>query len=293
MTSLDINLLWVSKCAYPAKYVIKKNHHDYYQIVFILSGEGKITAGDRMYHAGMNQAFIFKPNVEHKIEVSKQKSLNITELKFYCNSVTTENTVYQLAPCITDVGPSLRAAFIAFVDEIKTQDDYTQPIIDALLAQLIYSWKRFSEKEDGYLSQSIETKPVCIHKDNKENSETCKDALEKAVQYIRQNYSQEIKLNVLAEIAFLSPIYFCSVFKDRYGVSPIQYLQDIRCENAKKLLTDTSDTITVIAERVGFQSINYFSRFFKAHVGITPNEFRRRNRDFFIKDYQGNITDYS
>jgi len=119
------------------------------------------------------------------------------------------------------------------------------------------------------------------------------DYLDSVVEYIHQNYSNEIKLKDLADIAYLSPIYLCSAFKDRFGVSPIQYLQNIRCDNAKKLLADTNETVTTIAEKVGFQSINYFSRFFKSHTGITPNEFRRRNQNFFIKDYQGDITDYS
>ncbi|NMB98175.1 MAG: AraC family transcriptional regulator [Clostridiaceae bacterium] len=50
---------------------------------------------------------------------------------------------------------------------------------------------------------------------------------------------------------------------------------------------------TLISQKVGFQSVHYFSRFFKAHEGITPNEFRRRKQNFIIKDYQGNITDFS
>ncbi len=291
MFPLDINLLWVSKCTYPAKYIIKKNHHDYYQIVFILNGEGKITNGDHVIHASINQAYIFKPNVDHKIEASKYKSLHIIELKFYCNNVTTESLVSRLIPFIKDVGQSMRTSFINFVEEIKNQDDYSLYIINSLLTQLIFGWKRMSAQErNGYNERN--GKAIYVNKDSHDNG-IKKDPLDSTIEYIRENYSSEIKLNDLAEIAYLSPIYFCSAFKERYGISPIQYLQNIRCENAKKLLIDSDDTITIISERVGFQSIHYFSRYFKSREGITPNEFRRRNREFFIIDYQGNITDYS
>ena len=293
MFSLDINLLWVSKCTYPAKHVIKKNHHDYYQIVFILGGEGIVTFGDSVKYASVNQAYIFRPNVVHKIEASRSKPLNIIELKFYCNNAETEDLIYHLMPFVNDVGQSIRTAFVSFVEEIKRQDDYTPQIINALLTQLILSWKRISEQDEGYRGIKSVGNFMYIDKEVNKDGNNKGDSLDSVVEYIQQNYSDEIKLKDLADIAYLSPIYLCSAFKDRYGVSPIQYLQNIRCENAKKLLTDTDDTITIIAERVGFQSINYFSRFFRSHTGITPNEFRRRNQNFFIKDYQGVITDYS
>ena len=56
----------------------------------------------------------------------------------------------------------------------------------------------------------------------------------------------EIKLNDLAEMAYLSPIYFCSVFKEKYGVSPIQYLQSVRLENAKQLLIGTNSITSIL-----------------------------------------------
>lgn len=291
MFSLDINLLWVSKCTYPAKHVIRKNHHDYYQIVFILGGEGKITFGDSIKHAYANQAYIFKPNVVHKIEASRLKPLNIIEMKFYCNNPETETLVFSLVPFVNDVGQSLRMAFISFVEEIKLHDDYTPSIIKALFAQLVLSWKRISEQAE--IRGETKNADMYIEKDMGKDGLKKGDYLDSVVEYIHQNYSREIKLKDLADIAYLSPIYLCSAFKERFGVSPIQYLQNIRCEQAKRLLADTSETITNIAERLGFQSINYFSRFFKSHTGISPNEYRRRNQNFFIVDYKGDITDYS
>ncbi|NLY17428.1 MAG: AraC family transcriptional regulator [Clostridiaceae bacterium] len=292
MFSLDINLLWVSKCTYPTKHVIRKNHHDYYQIVFILGGEGKISFGDSIKHACANQAYIFKPNVVHKIEASRLKPLNIIEMKFYCNNPETENLIYSLTPFVNDVGQPLRMAFISFVEEIKLHDDYTPCIIKALFTQLILSWKRMSEQGEND-SETNNTDNLYIEKNINKDDLKRGDYLDSVVEYIHKNYSSEIKLKDLADIAYLSPIYLCSAFKDRFGVSPIQYLQNIRCENAKRLLADTNETITIIAERVGFQSIYYFSRFFKSHTGISPNEYRKRNQNFFIMDYQGDITDYS
>ncbi len=293
MLSLDFDILWISKCNYPAKHVIKKHYHDYYQIVFILNGEGEIILGNNVYNADINQVYIFKPNVEHIIKASKFKLLNIVELKFYCNNTISESLAYQLPSIIKDTGQSIRTAFINIVEEVKMQDKYTEHIINSLLTQIIFSLIRISDQETSYLyRKNIDRVNYKVYRTIKNEKES-NEPLTAVIDYIRQNYSMEIKLNDLAEMAYLSPIYFCSVFKEKYGVSPIQYLQSVRLENAKKLLIGTNNSITSISERVGFQSVHYFSRFFKTHEGITPNEFRRRNQDFIIRDFRGDITDFS
>lgn len=293
MLPLDFKILWVSKCTYPAKHVIKKNHHDYYQIVFILNGEGKIIFNDNVYGASINQVYIFKPNVDHMIESSKFKSLSIVELKFYCNNTVSESMIYQLPSIIKDVGQPIRTSFINIVEEVQLQDKYTEYIIKALLTHIIFSLIRISDQETNYSYKKSKVTVSCKGDENIKNKKESEDPLVVVIDYIRKNYYMEIKLNDLAEMAYLSPIYFCSVFKEKYGVTPIQYLQNIRHENAKRLLIDTDNSITIIAEKVGFQSVHYFSRFFKTHEGITPNEFRRRNQEFIIKDFRGNITDFS
>ncbi|HOJ09712.1 MAG TPA: AraC family transcriptional regulator [Clostridiales bacterium] len=293
MLSLDFDILWVSKCTYPAKHVIKKNYHDYYQIVFILNGEGEIILGNNAYNTSVNQVYIFKPNVEHSIKASRFKLLNIVEVKFYCNNTISESLVYQLPSIIKDTGQSIRTAFVNIVEEVKMQDKYTEYIINSLFTQIIFFLVRISETEPSYSCRKNIDR--VNYKDDRSirNEKEGDEPLTAIIDYIMQNYFMEIKLIDLAEIVYLSPIYFCSIFKERYGVSPIQYLQSVRLENAKKLLIDTNNSITTISERVGFQSVNYFSRYFKTHEGITPNEFRRRNQNFIIKDFRGDITDFS
>lgn len=288
MLSFDFNILWASKCTYPAKHVVKENYHEYYQIVFILNGEGEIKAEELVYNAYINQMYIFKPNMKHGIKASRSKPLNTVELKFYCDDIIIGSLLYRLPPYIKDVGQLVRNAFIDIVEEIKKQDKYTEPIIKALLMQIIFSVTRIADQGNIYSTKKT------LGKINCENEEKIKlDPLASAVNYMEKNYHKEIKLNDLAEMVHLSPVYFCSTFKERYGVSPIQYLQSVRHENAKNLLINTDDTITMISEKVGFQSIHYFSRVFKSNEGITPNEFRKRNQGYIIKDFQGNITDFS
>ncbi|HHV96462.1 MAG TPA: AraC family transcriptional regulator [Clostridiaceae bacterium] len=289
MPLLDFNLLWISRCIYPAKHVVKTNQHDYYQMVFVLGGEGVISISDEKYNTSINQLYIFKPNVRHRMVASEYKPLSTVELKFYCNNAITENLIDQLPSFIKDTGNYIRTAFVNIIEEIKTQDVFTEHLIKALLTQIILNLVRLSNKNKVPYSDNHPDR-ISFTESNSKNSN---EPLDKVVDYIRRNYFLEIKLNYLAEMVHLSPVYFCSIFKEKYGITPIQYLKSVRHENAKNLLITTNDSITAIAEKVGFQSVHYFSRVFKLIEGITPNEYRKRFKDYIIKDFKGDMTDFS
>ena len=94
--------------------------------------------------------------------------------------------------------------------------------------------------------------------------------------YIQHHFTGKITLQQIGEITFFSPIYCDTVFKNDMGVSIIEYVLSLRIENAKQLLLEEGLSIHKIAESVGFQDHNYFSRVFKKRVGLSPSDYRRR-----------------
>ena len=94
--------------------------------------------------------------------------------------------------------------------------------------------------------------------------------------HIHSHFSEKITLQQIGELTFFSPIYCDTVFKNDTGVSIIEYLLSLRIENAKQLLSEEELTVKEIAESVGFQDHNYFSRVFKKRVGLSPTEYRQK-----------------
>ena len=95
-----------------------------------------------------------------------------------------------------------------------------------------------------------------------------------AVDYLCKNFNDPSLSNErLAEQAKISEIYFRKLFKERYGVSPHQYLLELRIRHAKLLLSEHSASVTSIAEACGFSSVYHFCRSFKQFTGQTPKEF--------------------
>ena len=95
----------------------------------------------------------------------------------------------------------------------------------------------------------------------------------KAQEYILKHYMESITLQQLAELVDMSPAYFSVLFKKTAGVSYLQYLTDIRMEQAKRRLL-AGEKIVEISREVGYFNYRHFSEAFKRHVGVTPKEFR-------------------
>lgn len=107
--------------------------------------------------------------------------------------------------------------------------------------------------------------------------------LDPILQYIEENLSNpDISNATLAKQMEISEIYFRKLFAAHYGVTPRQYILDLRMQKAKHLLTDTLLSVTEISETCGFSSIYHFCQTFKKRTGLTPKQYAQKNRSFKI-----------
>lgn len=93
-------------------------------------------------------------------------------------------------------------------------------------------------------------------------------------QYVANNYMKKIKLQDVADLVHLNPVYISVCFKRETGTNFVDYINEYRIERAKELLRTTQDTVYSIAEQVGLPDTHYFSKIFKRYMGISPNEYR-------------------
>jgi PAS domain S-box-containing protein len=99
-------------------------------------------------------------------------------------------------------------------------------------------------------------------------------AIKAPVDYIRQNYQQDISIEDLAKLSFLSVSALERRFKKYLSKTPKQILNEIRLENARRMLIETSQPIMEIAHQCGFAEHSYFTKQFKALFGILPSQLR-------------------
>lgn len=101
--------------------------------------------------------------------------------------------------------------------------------------------------------------------------------IKRAKEYMQDHFREPLSLEDLARVVYLSPFYFSHIFKEEMNMTFIEYLTNLRISEAKRLLRDTLLAVGTIAEQVGYNDINYFSRVFKKVVGMTPSQFRDKN----------------
>ncbi len=100
-----------------------------------------------------------------------------------------------------------------------------------------------------------------------------------AITYIENHYPDpELTNMTLAQRLNFSEVYMRRLFKHQFGITPKQYILDIRLQQSTQLLCETKKTVSDIAIACGFSSLSHFSRAFKDRMGETPIEYRLKHR---------------
>jgi len=107
-------------------------------------------------------------------------------------------------------------------------------------------------------------------------SQEISEVIEKALQFINENYSRELTLDEVARAVNISYHYFSKLFKEETQQNFSDYITEVRMRHAKELLKNATLRIKDVAYQVGYQDPNYFTKIFKKVFGLTPSEYRTK-----------------
>ena len=99
--------------------------------------------------------------------------------------------------------------------------------------------------------------------------------ISKLIDWIDENCSERITLDDLSRISGISKKYLCTIFKKYTSKTPINYINEIRIENACYEMTVNGKSVTEAAYGNGFDDLSYFSKLFKEHKGVSPGKYRK------------------
>jgi len=102
------------------------------------------------------------------------------------------------------------------------------------------------------------------------------ERIKKVFNYIKLNYKEEVSLNEVSELVFMTPPSFCRYFKSKTNKTFTTFLNEYRINNALKLLAQSELDIKNICFQCGYNNFSHFNRLFKKQISMTPSEFRKK-----------------
>ena len=144
-------------------------------------------------------------------------------------------------------------------------------LINAELAKTTEEYIEIANIIDSYIRLLIQSKTDEIPQSNHAES---KWRINEIIDYINENYYNNISVKQFADLYFMNEKYLGRYFRKETGVSIKQYLNTVRLERAKVLLKETDKTILEISLDCGFQNVTYFNRKFVEATGLSPTKFR-------------------
>jgi AraC-like DNA-binding protein len=124
-----------------------------------------------------------------------------------------------------------------------------------------------------YLRDPVVRKQEYIFTDKRKSNFQLRKVM-RAQEYIQEHYAEKLSLEQVSRVAGFNPAYFARLFHQINRRTYVDYVTQIRLQQAQRFMNETLLTISEISYRVGFNDFYYFSRLFKKCYGLSPRQFR-------------------
>ena len=249
--SLNLKLLYTGKINSSSTISVENHSHAFYEFLFINKGIGSVVIDDKVYSVKKGSVVVYKKHSNHR-EVGFNLGIDGA---FFAVKGSKELDAF----CSTLTSP------VASVEDKKIA-----PLLSSLLA-LSKESSAFSTRACEKIAESI----VFIVMDAFSYSPQKRkdDAFYSVLKYFDENFTAKQDYSAVCHHFGIDRYYLCVLFKERLGVSPVEYVTQRRIELAKKLLPTFS--VSEVSTKCGFENAYYFSKVFKKVTGAPPSAYKK------------------
>jgi AraC family transcriptional regulator, arabinose operon regulatory protein len=253
----------------PKHYDTVMHQHSFFEVCFVVDGEGTYIDDNISYSLQKNTLFLSKPEVLHQIK--SEKGLFLLYVAFdLVDSVSGEEWIR-----------IIEAARKSSVVVLQNKDDTPTTLLwKSLLIQASNRERAFFEQMLSSTASSLILSilenfvPTLNHSKHQSVHKGPSSLLTQAKLYIQDNLSSPLKLTEVAKHLHISSRHLSRIFVAELGISYSKYVLDERINKAVILLKKSDLSLKEIAEETGFISVQYFTRVFTSMMQISPGRFR-------------------
>lgn len=250
------------------------HNHSFYEIRYFANGSGEFVIGDKPHNIAPGELYIIHPNEYHyqdNLSISdgiSQFSIRFAPVMPRENASKIQKSAYaklmevlENLDHLSDCNLTLLPYYEKIAHEIKERRYGHVGCITALLTFIITEILRYSELDDK--------KRYMAHTG---------DFILETDAFFSVEYMKKVTLSDYAKQLNISPRQASRIIRKNFGISFIEKLTETRIEHAKVALSQSSASLCDIATGCGFQSYGYFITCFKKHTGLTPIQYRAKNK---------------
>lgn len=252
-----------------------KNHHYHntYEVYYLYSGDRYYFIKDKTYHVTRGNLVLIKPYDIHCTTNFSKSGYD------RCLIMFKKDFISDFAKAMGDVNP-----FECFDRDIHLipLSFQEQGFVETLLSSMVNEDKNQTKGYKEFLRASMVQLLLIAARHAETTSDTgtgdispTHKTVSAVAAYINNNYYNDITLDSVSEMFFISPCYFSRTFKRITGIAFNEYLNGVRIKEAQRLISTTNMGIAQISEAVGYKSTTHFGRNFRSIVGMSPTEYRR------------------
>lgn len=235
----------------------------YHVIHFVLKGSGTLHINQHAFTCHAGDAFIIPAGKVSFYQASEKDPWSYAWLNFL--GINSEMYIYQLMTSSDDL----------YVLHGLDMDKYKDCIFKILSLQTNDTSSYFKAN-----SIFLEIMSYLFEDLNFQEKNWGKFSLVDEIKfYLEMRYSEKLQLKDVAHVFGIHPNYMTRIFHEKVGVSPKQYLLDLKLKKACRLLSTTELPISMISNSLGFDDQLAFSKRFKKKYAISPSEYRTRNKE--------------
>lgn len=247
-------------------HIVSEHHHQTHQLLFVLEGEGEIKLDGKTYEIAVNDTALIVPFSVHSVMSDSRMTLLVLA---FDKAALDPQLVEQLIQTYFQTSVLMKPSLFAGSD------------LRQLLRKMLFEQSK-GPSELGALSLKIQLSQLLLILAKAFPSAGSNGSnrlrVEKIRTYIDTHYFEPLTSGDIASKLGISTRYVNNIFKERYDMTPMQYLTEVRIGVACKLLAETEKDIISICFEVGYDSVSTFYRSFKAVVKLSPKTYREINR---------------
>ena len=248
-----------STCLTPTGPTVFSNWHTNLELLNCVEGEGTVILDGKSVEFRAGDTVCVNTNVIHRIVTDRA-------VRYHC----------------LIIGKDFCAANGIDTEKLRFEERFSSKSIDSFFGELI---SEYSSDETGNVCRCAKIRSAALrimielcenHIADRMESTSEKmnlDRVKKALDYIHSNFSEQVTLDELSRYVGVSRYYLSRSFREATGSSPIEYINTVRCKEARQLI-ERGSPVSEAARICGFDNMSYFTRTFKKNMGILPSKIR-------------------